>query len=81
MHAHDETAHHPQFDFDNQIPTKKPDQIFVLAIPKTPEQIEEKRIEFNDPKWRPAPLAVVNVSSKIFRPVLNSLIATEKCRI
>ncbi|XP_034482451.1 transient receptor potential cation channel subfamily A member 1 isoform X2 [Drosophila innubila] len=27
---------------------------------KTPEQIEEKRIEFNDPKWRPAPLAVVN---------------------
>ncbi|EDV39668.2 uncharacterized protein Dana_GF10143, isoform D [Drosophila ananassae] len=27
---------------------------------KTPEQIEEKRIEVNDPKWRPAPLAVVN---------------------
>ncbi|XP_070136354.1 transient receptor potential cation channel subfamily A member 1 isoform X3 [Drosophila bipectinata] len=27
---------------------------------KTPEQIEQKRKEFNDPKWRPAPLAVVN---------------------
>ncbi|XP_043651010.1 transient receptor potential cation channel subfamily A member 1 isoform X2 [Drosophila teissieri] len=27
---------------------------------KTPEQIEAKRKEFNDPKWRPAPLAVVN---------------------
>ncbi|XP_017862099.1 PREDICTED: transient receptor potential cation channel subfamily A member 1 isoform X3 [Drosophila arizonae] len=27
---------------------------------KTPEQIEEKRKELNDPKWRPAPLAVVN---------------------
>ncbi|XP_030385455.1 transient receptor potential cation channel subfamily A member 1 isoform X2 [Scaptodrosophila lebanonensis] len=27
---------------------------------KSPEQIEEKRKEFNDPKWRPAPLAVVN---------------------
>ncbi|XP_023036985.1 transient receptor potential cation channel subfamily A member 1 isoform X4 [Drosophila willistoni] len=27
---------------------------------KTPEQIEEKRKEFNDAKWRPAPLAVVN---------------------
>ncbi|XP_034122160.1 transient receptor potential cation channel subfamily A member 1 isoform X3 [Drosophila guanche] len=27
---------------------------------KTPEQIEEKRKEFNDPKWRPSPLAVVN---------------------
>jgi len=29
---------------------------------KTPEQIEAKRKEFNDPKWRPSPLAVVNVS-------------------
>ncbi|XP_062137257.1 transient receptor potential cation channel subfamily A member 1 isoform X8 [Drosophila sulfurigaster albostrigata] len=27
---------------------------------KTPKQIEEKRKEFNDPKWRPAPLSVVN---------------------
>ncbi|XP_037720528.1 transient receptor potential cation channel subfamily A member 1 isoform X4 [Drosophila subpulchrella] len=27
---------------------------------KTPEQIEAKRKEFNDPKWRPSPLAVVN---------------------
>ncbi|XP_015044132.2 transient receptor potential cation channel subfamily A member 1 isoform X8 [Drosophila pseudoobscura] len=27
---------------------------------KTPEQIEAKRKEFNDPKWRPMPLAVVN---------------------
>ncbi|XP_044251715.1 transient receptor potential cation channel subfamily A member 1 isoform X8 [Drosophila takahashii] len=27
---------------------------------KTPEQIEAKRKEFNDPSWRPAPLAVVN---------------------
>ncbi|XP_032598623.1 transient receptor potential cation channel subfamily A member 1 isoform X2 [Drosophila grimshawi] len=27
---------------------------------KTPKQIEEKRLEFNDAKWRPAPLAVVN---------------------
>jgi len=72
----------PNLILYNQIPIENQIKYSFWPYQKTPEQIEEKRIEFNDPKWRPAPLAVVNVSPKIIiRNVLNSLIATENCRI